>query len=165
MRLKREWCVRFRGFRAMRAAMLCMWFAIAVLPIGARAATCEGDKMLVTLPAIKVASDASGRGYTQATFTVAGGLLWHGSALLLPQPLGETMGATAENDAGHVLGVVGMDGEVFVAGLPDQQGHLGYAGAPIGSRRAGWATHCQNRRLMGLILLPKPFADREVTPC
>lgn len=33
-------------------------------------------------------------------------------------------GATAENDEGQVLGVVGMDGETFVAGLPAAEGHF-----------------------------------------
>lgn len=164
------------------------------------------------------ASIGSGRGYTQAAFTAAGGMLWHGTGVLFTQPLGETVavvdvpnvrgvrfemhpgvstdrageaviprlnpyrvnriavdqrrmpqdveirnpvsevvptraavvqthfdsvvglralftlmradgsfplqGATAENDEGQVLGVVGMDGETFVAGLPAAEGHF-----------------------------------------
>ncbi|WP_457921530.1 fimbria/pilus outer membrane usher protein [Burkholderia ubonensis] len=164
------------------------------------------------------ASIGSGRGYTQAAFTAAGGMLWHGTGLLLTQPLGDTVaivdvpnvrgvhfemypgvstnrageaviprlnpyrvnrivvdqrrmprdveirnpvsevvptraavvqtrfdsvvgframfsltradglsppqGAIAENDEGQALGVVGMDGEAFVAGLPAADGHF-----------------------------------------
>jgi outer membrane usher protein len=33
----------------------------------------------------------NGKGYTQTTFTAAGGLLWHGTGLLFTQPLGETV--------------------------------------------------------------------------
>ncbi|MET5021376.1 pilus assembly protein, partial [Burkholderia pseudomallei] len=33
------------------------WLVVAALPPGARAATCEGDKTLVTLPAIAVPAD------------------------------------------------------------------------------------------------------------
>ncbi|AOJ03758.1 fimbrial protein [Burkholderia mayonis] len=164
------------------------------------------------------ASIGSGRGYSQAAFTAAGGLLWHETGLLFTQPLGDTVavvdvpnvkgvhfemhpgvstnrageaviprlnpyrvnrivvdqrrmpqdveirnpvsevvptraavvqtrfdsvvglralfaltrpdgssppqGATAENDEGQALGVVGLDGETFVAGLPDLEGHF-----------------------------------------
>ncbi|OJB19680.1 fimbrial protein [Burkholderia ubonensis] len=164
------------------------------------------------------ASIGSGRGYTQAAFTAAGGMLWHGTGLLFTQPLGDTVaivdvpnvrgvhfemhpgvstnrageaviprlnpyrvnrivvdqrrmprdveirnpvsevvptraavvqtrfdsvvgframfsltradglsppqGAIAENDEGQALGVVGMDGEAFVAGLPAADGHF-----------------------------------------
>ncbi|KVD86705.1 fimbrial protein [Burkholderia sp. ABCPW 14] len=175
------------------------------------------------------ASIGSGRGYSQAVFTAAGGLLWHETALLFTQPLGDTVavvdvpnvkgvhfemhpgvstnrageaviprlnpyrvnrivvdqrrmpqdveirnpvsevvptraavvqtrfdsvvglramfaltrpdgssppqGATAENDEGQALGVVGMDGEAFVAGLPDLEGHF----------IVRWGTERQNR--------------------
>ncbi|KVK74292.1 fimbria/pilus outer membrane usher protein [Burkholderia sp. MSMB1498] len=164
------------------------------------------------------ASVGSGRGYSQAALTAAGGMLWHGTGLLFTQPLGDTVavvgvpnvsgihfemhpgvstnrageaviprlnpyrvnrividprrmpqdveirnpvsevvptraavvqahfdsvvgframfaltrpdgssppqGATAENDEGQALGVVGMDGETFVAGLPDIEGRF-----------------------------------------
>ncbi|AOJ84895.1 pilus assembly protein [Burkholderia savannae] len=58
MQLKRESLVRPLGFFRMRRVACCLWIAAAALPMGARAATCEGDKTLVTLPAIAVASDA-----------------------------------------------------------------------------------------------------------
>ncbi|MBF3912517.1 pilus assembly protein, partial [Burkholderia pseudomallei] len=55
MRLKRE--RRARRPR-LHAAAGGLWLVVAALPPGARAATCEGDKTLVTLPAIAVAADA-----------------------------------------------------------------------------------------------------------
>ncbi|KVZ13954.1 fimbrial protein [Burkholderia ubonensis] len=55
MRLTRERCVRCLG---RYWSMLAFWPVAVVLPVGAHAATCEGDKTLVTLPAIAVASDA-----------------------------------------------------------------------------------------------------------
>ncbi|AOJ03759.1 pilus assembly protein [Burkholderia mayonis] len=58
MQLKRVWRARFRDSSGTRTAARCVWIAVAALPIGAQAATCEGDKTLATLPAITVASDA-----------------------------------------------------------------------------------------------------------
>ncbi|KVA21226.1 fimbrial protein [Burkholderia ubonensis] len=44
--------------RAAWAAMCGAWLMLSVVPTGVRAANCEGDKTLVTLPSIVVASDA-----------------------------------------------------------------------------------------------------------